>query len=68
MSGFVEVIGYFAFFWLFVFNTRFRRALIQEWANGGFIERTGLVLEGTFSFLVGVVAPLVLLASFVTWP
>lgn len=68
MSVVVEVLGYFAFFWLFVFNARFRRAQIQEWAGGGFIERAGLVFEGAFSFLFGVVAPLVLLTSLVNSP
>ncbi|MFG6414602.1 hypothetical protein ACG02S_11915 [Roseateles sp. DC23W] len=62
MSEVVDVLGYFAFFWLFVFNARFRRAQIEEWAGGGLIERAGLVFEATVSFLFGVIVPLALLA------
>lgn len=62
MSGVVDVLGYVAFFWLFVFNARFRHAQIEEWTGGGLIERAGLVFEATVSFVFGVMVPLALLA------
>jgi hypothetical protein len=61
MSDAVESIGYFVFFWLFLFNKRYRSARIAEWRDGGGFERAFLLFEAAVSILVGVVVPVALL-------
>ena len=65
MSEVVEFAGYFLFFWLFLFNKRFRAARIAEWHDGGWLERVFLLLEAAGSFLVGVIGPVALLWALV---
>ena len=62
----VEVAGYFTFFWLFLFSQRFRDARIEEWREGGWLERSGLLFEAAVSTLIGAVVPVLVLWALVT--
>lgn len=61
-----EAAGYLTFFWLFLFNRRFREVRIAEWREGGWLERAFLVFEASVSTLIGAVLPLVLLWAPIT--
>jgi hypothetical protein len=61
-----EFLGYFAFFWIFVFSPKFRRARVEDWREGGLLQRASLVFECAVSFLIGVVVPLVLIHASVS--
>jgi hypothetical protein len=61
VSESIEFGGYFTFFWLFLFNGRFRAARIREWREGSWLERTFILFEAVLSTLVGVVVPALLL-------
>ena len=61
VSEALEAAGYFTFFWLFLFNRRFREVRIAEWREGGSLERTFLIFEASVSTLIGAVLPMVLL-------
>lgn len=66
VSETLEAAGYFTFFWLFLFNRRFREVRIAEWREGGWLERTFLVFEASVSTLIGAVLPMVLLWALIT--
>jgi hypothetical protein len=56
-----ELLGYFFWFWLFVFNPECRAEVLREWRESGLLERSWIVVEALASFAVGVVLPLVIL-------
>jgi hypothetical protein len=66
VSEALEAAGYFTFFWLFLFNRRFRQARIAEWREGGSAERAFLIFEASVSTLIGAVLPMVLLWGLMT--
>lgn len=53
----VEIAGYFIFFWAFIFNSKFRRAQIQEWKASGFANRFFMIIEVLISVFCGVFVP-----------
>jgi hypothetical protein len=57
----IEAAGYLTFFWLFLFNRKFRAVRIAEWRDGGWLERMFLAFEAGVSTLIGVAVPAVLL-------
>jgi hypothetical protein len=57
MSESIDFIGYFVFFWLFLFNKRYRATRMEEWQEGGWLERAFMLLEAASSFLIGAVVP-----------
>jgi hypothetical protein len=61
----IEVIGYFAFFWLFLFSKRFRALQREEWKNGDWLTRFFMVTEAIISTAFGVVLPLALIWEFI---
>ncbi len=61
----MELLGYFTFFWLFIFSRKFRNAQVQEWKVGGTPERLGIVYEAVVSAIFGAVVPLGLLVALV---
>jgi hypothetical protein len=61
----VEILGYFTFFWLFIFSRKFRSAQVQEWRIGGAPERLGIVYEAVVSAIFGAVVPIGLLVALV---
>jgi hypothetical protein len=61
----VEILGYFTFFWLFLYNRTFRNAQVQEWRKGGTPERLGIIYEAVVSAIFGVVIPVGLLIALV---
>ena len=66
VSESVEIAGYFTFFWLFLFNRRFREARIAEWREEGWLARTFMVFEAGVSMLFGAVVPAALLWMLLT--
>jgi hypothetical protein len=66
LSETIDAAGYFSFFWLFLFNRRFRAASLEEWRTGGWLERALMVFEAAVSALVGVGVPGLLLWAVVT--
>jgi len=62
----IEVAGYFAFFWLFLFNRSFRQAHLAEWREGSRLERSLILFEAAVSTLIGAVLPVLLLWALVT--
>ena len=65
MSDAIDLIGYFAFFWLFLFNRRFRESRVADWQAGGWIERFFMCTEAVISFVIGVVIPIYVIARLV---
>ena len=61
MSDWIEVVRYILFFWLFAFSKQFREAHIKEWKDGGWIERSFMLLEAMISLLFAVAAPIYLI-------
>lgn len=57
----IEIAGYFAFFWFFIFNKRFRALQLEEWRNGNWLDRFFIGIEALTSVAVGVVLPLAIL-------
>jgi len=57
----LELIGYFIFFWAFVFNKKFRAMHIQEWNASGYANRFFMILEACSSIFCGVVLPVMVL-------
>jgi len=57
----IEVVGYFAFFWLFLFSSRYRALQMEEWNNGGWFGRIFMVIEAITSTIIGLILPLALL-------
>jgi hypothetical protein len=66
VSESIEAAGYFTFFWLFLFNRRFRDARIAEWRDGGWLERAFMLFEAGVSALIGAVLPMGLLWMLLT--
>jgi len=54
----LEVIGYFIFFWAFIFSTQFRQHQIQEWKESGVFSKFFIVIEACSSILCGVCLPI----------
>ena len=63
MSDSVELLGYVAGFWLFIFSPRFRHEYIRNWQESGTTSRFVLLLEGLFSVFISVLLPLALLIA-----
>ena len=59
----ISVVGYFAFFWLFLFNKRFRETRIAEWQSANRLERFFMSMEAISSILFGVILPIGLLVA-----
>ena len=57
MIDVLECVGYFASFWLFMFKRRYRIARIQEWREGGWFERTFMLIEASISCAIGAGLP-----------
>jgi len=53
----LEVIGYFIFFWAFIFSSKFRQSQIQEWKEAGVLSKFFIVIEVCSSVLCGVCLP-----------
>jgi hypothetical protein len=63
MLELLEILGYFTFFWLFLFSKSFRALQVQEWRNGGLWARSVQISEALFSLVFGVALPV----AIVTW-
>ena len=63
VSDAIGFAGYFAFFWLFLLNSRFRHAQIEEWQQGGWPERLFILFEAVVSFTIGVAVPVGVLST-----
>ncbi|HXH11318.1 MAG TPA: hypothetical protein VNP04_16345 [Alphaproteobacteria bacterium] len=57
----IEIFGYFAGFWLFIFNKRFRGAWLEAFKREGSLERAFCLFQATISVFCGLVLPLFLL-------
>ncbi len=62
----MEILGYFTFFWLFIFCAKFRNAQVQEWRAGGTPERLEIVYEAVVSTIFGAVLPIGLVVVLVS--
>jgi hypothetical protein len=60
----VELIWLFDF-WLYLFNPRFRARAQERWAKARGLERGSMIFEGILAVLIGVVAPIALVAFLV---
>jgi hypothetical protein len=56
-----ELIGYFVFFWVFIFSKKFRQLQIQEWKESGLLNKVFMSLEAVSSFFCGVILPILIL-------
>jgi hypothetical protein len=56
-----EVLGYFTFFWLFIFKKQFREIKIVEWKEGNVGEKFLIVIEAISSIFCGLFIPGVIL-------
>lgn len=65
MGDAIDLVGYFAFFWLFLFSKKFRETRIADWRSGGLIERFFMTIESLISFLIGVILPIYLISTLV---
>ncbi len=52
-----ELIGYFVFFWAFIFSKSFRDLQIKEWNLSGALNRFFMILEAASSIFCGVFLP-----------
>lgn len=57
MGDGIEILGWFVYFWLFIFSKKFRTAWVQEFKDGGVSERLYKCWEAVASILFGL-APL----------
>jgi hypothetical protein len=57
----LEVIGYFIFFWAFIFSPKFRQSQIQEWKESGVVGKIFIIIEACSSILCGVCLPVYIL-------
>ena len=64
LSDELEIIGYFTWFWVFVFSKSFRKTWIEEFKNRNWLGKFFDVLEAISSILVGLVLPLFLIYYF----
>ncbi len=60
----MELIGYFAWFWLFIFSRKFRNIWIGELKSENWISRFFSLLEAISSVLVGLIGPIYLIYYF----
>jgi len=60
----LEIIGYFAWFWVFVFSKTFRKAWIEEFKSGNWFGKLFGVVEVISSILFGLLLPLYLIYFF----
>ena len=60
----LEIIGYFAWFWMFVFSKTFRKAWIEEFQSESWLGKLFGVIEAISSILFGLVLPLFLIYYF----
>ena len=61
MSDLAEFVGYFVFFWAFIFSPSFREQRVGEWKSTGWTNRFFMLLEVLSSFFCGVVLPVMFL-------
>jgi len=54
---FIELIGYFAGFWLFLFSKKFRDMIIQDWKSSGVFGKFFIIVGAASSIFCGVVLP-----------
>lgn len=52
-----EIAGYLIGFWLFIFSKKFRKVLIAEYRQGGFIGKTFIIFQAITSTIVSVLLP-----------
>ena len=57
----LEILGYFTWFWVFVFSKSFRKAWIEDFKNENWLGKFFDILEAISSILVGLVGPLFLI-------
>ena len=60
----LEIIGYFTWFWMFVFSKNFRKEWIEEFKSDNWLGNFFSVIEAISSVLVGLVGPLFLIYYF----
>lgn len=53
----LDVLGYFAGFWLFLFSSKFRQTWISEFRSESGLEKVWSVIQAMLSFSFGVVLP-----------
>jgi hypothetical protein len=58
----IELVGCFTFFWLFLFSRKYRESQTERWREGGWLERSFILLEAFVSFTIGAVVPAALLS------
>ena len=56
-----ELIGYFIFFWAFIFSKQFRESQNQGWRESGLLNRLFMILEAASSIFCGFVLPILIL-------
>ncbi len=60
----LEIIGYFTWFWMFVFSESFRKTWLGEFKSDYWLGKIFNVIEAVSSILVGLVGPLFLIYYF----
>jgi hypothetical protein len=58
----LELLGYFAGFWLFAFNREFRRTWIEEFRNASLLGKSWDAIEALWSVAIGVFLPIWLIS------
>lgn len=53
MGEVIELLGYFVFFWRFVFSSRYREETIQAFKDAGWIEKLFKLFEACVSTVLG---------------
>ena len=60
----LEIIGYFIWFWAFVFSKNYRNEWLQEFREENWVMRFFSCLEALSSILVGLIGPIFLIYYF----
>ena len=55
---FIELLGYFLGFWLFIFNKKFREMIIADWKSSGVAGKFFIPLGAISSLFCGVLVPI----------
>ncbi len=53
MGDGIEILGWFVYFWMFIFSKKFRNAWVQEFQDGGIPDRLYKCWEAVVSILFG---------------
>ena len=54
---FLELVGYFLGFWLFIFSKKFRAIIVENWKSSGVFGKFFIILGAVSSFFCGVLVP-----------